>query len=44
MKIFHFLTFYTKLQRFSFNKIDGFVWVRGGEYRHLVLFDCGLFD
>ena len=30
--------------RFSFNKIDGFVRVRGVEIRHLVLFDYGWFD
>ena len=27
-----------------FNKIDGFIWVCGGEFRHLVLLDYGLFD
>ena len=30
--------------RIRFNKIDGFVRVRGGKFRHLVLFDYGLFD
>ena len=30
--------------RSSFNKIDGFVRVRGVEIRHLVLFDYGWFD
>ena len=28
----------------SFDKIDGFIRVRGGEFRYLVLFDHGLFD
>ena len=27
-----------------FNKINGFIRVRGGEFRHLVLFDYELFD
>ena len=27
-----------------FDKIDEFIRVRGGEFRHLVLFDYGLFD
>ena len=27
-----------------FAKIDGFIKVRGGEFRHLLLFDYGLFD
>ena len=27
-----------------FDKIDQFIRVRGGEFRHLVLFDYGLFD
>ena len=43
------MTFHTKLQRVqnhcvSFDEIDGFISVRGGEFRHLVLFDCGLFN
>ena len=27
-----------------FDKVDGFIRVRGSEFRHLVLFDYGLFD
>ena len=27
-----------------FDKIDGFIRVHGGEFRHLVLFNYGLFD
>ena len=27
-----------------FNKLDGFIRVRSGEFRHLILFDYGLFD
>ena len=30
--------------RIRFDKIDGFIRVRGGEFRYLVLFDHGLFD
>ena len=30
--------------RFRFDKIDGFIRVCGSEFRHLVLFDNGLFD
>ena len=30
--------------RIRFDKIDGFIRVRGGEFRSLVLFDYGLFD
>ena len=30
--------------RIRFDKIDGFIRVRGREYIHLVLFDNGLFD
>ena len=30
--------------RFRFDIIDGFIRVRGGEIRHLVLLDCELFD
>ena len=30
--------------RFRFEKIDRFIRVHGDEIRHLVLFDCGLFD
>ena len=30
--------------RIRFGKIDEFIRVRGGELRHLVLFDYGLFD
>ena len=30
--------------RIKFDKIDGFIRVRGGEFRYLVLFDHGLFD
>ena len=30
--------------RIRFDKIDGFIRVRGDEFRHLVLFDYGLFD
>ena len=28
----------------TYDKIDGFIRVCGGEFRHLVLFDHGLFD
>ena len=34
------MTFHTKLQ--WFNKTDGFIRVRGGKFRYLVLFDHGL--
>ena len=30
--------------RIRFDKINEFIRVRGGEFRHLVLFDYGLFD
>ena len=30
--------------RITFNKIDGFIWVYGGEFRYLVLFDHESFD
>ena len=30
--------------RIRFNEIDGFIRVRGSEFRHLVLFDYQLFD
>ena len=30
--------------RIRFNKIDGCIRVRGGEFRHLLLFDHGFFD
>ena len=30
--------------RFRFDKVDGFIRVRREEIRHLVLFDCGLFQ
>ena len=30
--------------RVTFDKIDGFIRVCGGEFRHLVLFDYGLFE
>ena len=30
--------------RISFDKIDGFIRARGGEFRHLVLLDYALFD
>ena len=30
--------------RLRFDKIDGIIRVRGGEFSHLVLFDYGLFD
>ena len=33
-----------KALRIRFDKIDGFIRVRGGEFRYLVLFDHGLFD
>ena len=33
-----------KSLRIRFDKIVGFIRVRGGEIRHLVLFDHGLFD
>ena len=33
-----------KLLRIRFDKIDGFIRVRGGEFIHLVLFDYGLSD
>ena len=38
------MTYLTKLQRFQnhwFDRIDGFIRVRGGEFRYLVLFDYG---
>ena len=34
----------SKPLRIRFNKIDGFFRIRGGEFRHLVLFNYGLFD
>ena len=40
--MFKFMSFHTKLVRFD--KIDGFIRVRGDESRHLVLFDFELFD
>ena len=30
--------------RIKFDKLDGFIRVRGGEFRYLVIFDYGLFD
>ena len=33
-----------KPSRFRFNKVDGFIRVPGGKFRHSVLFDYGLFD
>ena len=33
-----------KQLRIRFNKIGGFIRVSGGEFRHIVLFDNGLFD
>ena len=33
-----------KQLRIRFDKIDGFIRVLGGEIKHLVLFDYGLFD
>ena len=30
--------------RIRSNKIDGFIWVHGGEFRYLALFDHGSFD
>ena len=33
-----------KALRIRFDEIDGFIRVRGGEFRYLVLFDHGLFD
>ena len=33
-----------KSLRIRFDKIDGFIWVGCDEFRHLVLFDYGLFD
>ena len=33
-----------KLLCIRFDKIDGFIRIRCGEFRHLVLFDYGLFD
>ena len=30
--------------RIRFDEVDGFIRVRGGEFKHLVLFDYGLFD
>ena len=33
-----------KSLRIRFDKIDGFIRVCGSEFRHLVLFDNGLFD
>ena len=34
----------TKPLRIRFDKIGGFIRLRGGEFRHLVLFDYGMFD
>ena len=36
--------FKTKPLHIRFDKIDGFVRVCGGEFRHFVLLDYGLFD
>ena len=51
MKIFQFITFHTKLQPVqnhcvlgSIKTLLGFVRVRGGEFRFLVLFYFGLFS
>ena len=49
MALFHFLTFHTKLQwvqkhLFITGPYIGFIRARGGEFRHLVLFDNGLVD
>ena len=43
------MTYHTNLQwvqpiTYRFNKINGFIRVRGGEFRHLVLFGHGFFD
>ena len=38
------MTFHTKPLRIRFDKIDGFIMVGGGEFKHLVSFDNGLFD
>ena len=45
MKLFQVMTFHTKLERvqnhcvLGSKKIDGFIRVRGDEFKHLVLFD-----
>ena len=45
MKLFQVMTFHTKLKRvqnhcvLGSKKIDGFIRVRGDEFKHLVLFD-----
>ena len=50
MKLFQVMTFHTKLKRvqnhcvLGSKKIDGFIRVRGDEFKHLVLFDYKLFD
>ena len=47
MKIFQFTcktSTSPKPLRIRFDKIDGFIRVRGSEFKHLVLFDHGLFD
>ena len=50
MKIFRFMIFHTKTStgpkplRIRFDKKDGFIRVRGVEFRYLALFDHGLFD
>ena len=50
MKI-SFMVFHTKLQQTQnhcvlglIKQTDGFITVRGGEFRHVVLFDYRLFD
>ena len=40
---FHTMSASPKPMRVRFGKINGFIRICGGEFRHLVLFDCGLF-
>ena len=44
MKIYEKSMIFPKPLRIRFDKIDGCIRVRSGEFRHLVLFDYGLFD
>ena len=40
---FHTMSTSPKPMGVRFDKINGFIRICGGEFRHLVLFDCGLF-
>ena len=50
MKTFQFMTFHIKTSTvpkplpIRYDKVDGFIRFRRGQFRHLVLFDYGLFD